>query len=223
MTLTAALSFTASARRLGIVSAAGTVLLIAVYAVTLVAGLSSLQSSRQPIGDPMFSILEILIILLMPLMVALMVAVHAWAPERDKVFSLLAVVFMGLLAGLTGSLHFVILTVGRQPEFSGLAWMPLFLSFKWPSVAYALDTLAWDGFFPLSVLFAAPVFSGNGLATSVRLLLVASGTLALAGLSGAMVGNMQLRNVGILGYAGVFPVAVLLIAVLFHRTLPHEA
>lgn len=35
MTLTAALSFTASARRLGIVSAAGTVLLIAVYAVTL--------------------------------------------------------------------------------------------------------------------------------------------------------------------------------------------
>jgi hypothetical protein len=39
--------------------------------------------------------------------------------------------------------------------------MPLFLSFKWPSVSYALTILAWDVFFALSVLFAAPVFGGN--------------------------------------------------------------
>jgi hypothetical protein len=29
---------------------------------------------------------------------------------------------------------------------------------------------------------------------------------------------MGLRNIGILGYSGVFPVAALLLAVLFHRT-----
>jgi hypothetical protein len=79
-------------------------------------------------------------------------------------------------------------------------WMPLFLSFKWPSVSYALDILAM----------------------SIRVLLVASGALALAGLSGVIVGDMQLRNIGIVGYAGVFPVVALLLAILFRRTTPRE-
>ena len=65
-------------------------------------------------------------------------------------------------------------------------------------------------FFALAALCAAPVFSGNRLAVSIRVLLVASGGLSLAGLSGVIFGEMQLRNIGILGYAGVFPVAALL-------------
>ena len=63
--------------------------------------------------------------------------------------------------------------------------MPLLLSFKWPSIPYALDILAWDVFFALAVLFAAPVFTGNRLATWIRGLLVATGALSLAGLSGS--------------------------------------
>jgi len=198
------------------------VFLSVVYAITLVVGLVSLQSPQQPIGDPLFSILEILIILTMPVMVALMVAVHAWASPETKTFSLMALVFMGLLAGLTCSLHFVILTVSRQAAFAGLSWLPLFLSFKWPSIAYALDILAWDVFFPLSVLFAALVFSGSRLATSIRVLMIVSGVLALGGLSGVIV-DIQWRNIGILGYVGVFPVAALLLAILFYRATPREA
>jgi hypothetical protein len=98
--------------------------------------------------------------------------------------------------------------------------MPLFLSFKWPSVSYALDILAWDGFFALSVLCAAPVFNGNRLAALIRVLLGASGVLALAGLSGVIVGNMQLRYVGIIGYVGVFPAVALLLAIFFYRAAP---
>jgi hypothetical protein len=218
-----ALAFTASARRLGISSAAATMFLGVAYAVTLVAGILSLQSPQQPIGDPLFSILEILIILTMPVMVALMAALHAWASPETETFSLMALVFTGLLAGLTCSLHFVILTVSRQAAFAGLSWLPLFLSFKWPSVAYVLDILAWDVFFPLSVLSAAPVFSGSRLATSIRGLMIVSGVLALGGLSGVIVGDMQLRNIGIVGYAGVFPVAALLIAILFYRATPRES
>jgi hypothetical protein len=118
-------------------------------------------------------------------MVALMMAVHAWAPSQAKTLSLTAVVFMGLAAGVTCNLHFVIPTLSRQPAFAGHWWLPLFLSFKWPSVVYALDILAWDFFFPLSMFFAAPVFSGSRLAASIRVLMIASGVLALAGLSGA--------------------------------------
>jgi len=95
------IEFTATARSLGIFSAAATVVLVVAYAVTLAVGLVTLSSPRQPIGDPMFTILEVLIIAMMPAMVALMVAVHAWAPTRAKTLSLISVVFMGLLAGLT--------------------------------------------------------------------------------------------------------------------------
>jgi hypothetical protein len=217
------MTFTASARRLGIVSAAGTVLLGGVYAAVLAFGLLTLPSPRLPIGDPFFSVLEVLIIVMMPVIVALMVAVHAWASAEVKVFSLLALVFASMLAALTSCVHFVILAVGRQAAFSAVASMPLFLSFTWPSVAYALDILAWDVFFALSVLCAAPVFSGNRLATSVRVLLVAAGALALAGLSGVIAGDMRLRGIGIVGYSGIFPVAALLMAMLFRRTAPREA
>jgi hypothetical protein len=190
------------------------------YAVTLTVGLLSLQAPQQPIGDPWFLILEILILVMAPLMVALMVAVHTFASPQTKAFSLMALVFMSLLAGVTCSVHFVILTVSRQAAFAGLSWLPLLLSFKWPTVAYALDILAWDVFFAVSVLFAAPVFRGSRLATSIRVSMIASGVLAIAGLSGVVVGDMQLRNIGIVGYAGVFPVAALLLAILFHRTFP---
>src|SRR5215210_7202398 len=153
--------FTATARSLGIFSAAATIILLVAYAVTLTVGLLSLESPQQPIGDPMFTILEVLIIIMMPVMVALMVAVHAWAPMHAKTLSITSVVFMGLLAGVTTSLHFVILTLSRRPEFTAQSWLPLVLSFEWPSVAYALDILACDIFFPLSMLFAAPVFHGS--------------------------------------------------------------
>ena len=213
-------TFTESARRLGMISALGFVLLCTAYAVTLVVGLLSLKSPLQPIGDPLFSILEILILLMAPLIVALFATVHAWAPAESKVFSIVSLVFASLLVGLTCSVHFVILTVSRQTALSEFEWMPLLLSFRWPSVVYALDILAWDGFFALSVLFAAPVFRGTRLATGIRVLLVSSGVLALAGLSGVINGNMQLRNIGILGYVGVFPVAALLLAILFYRAKP---
>jgi hypothetical protein len=215
-----AVEFSATARRLGIFSAVGIVVLELAYAVTLTVGFLSLKSPQQPIGDPMFSILEVLIIVMMPVMVALMVAVHAWAPSHAKTLSLTAVVFMCLLAGVTCSLHFVILTLSRQGAFAGQSWMPLLLSFKWPSIAYALDILGWDFFFALSMFFAAPIFRGSRLAISIRVLMIASGVLALAGLSGVVVGDMQLRNIGIVGYVGVFLIVAGLLAVLFYRARP---
>jgi len=214
-------TFTATARRLGLVSAVGTVLVSAGYGVVLVAGLWSLRSPEQPIGNPWFSLMEVLILLLMPLLVGLMVAVHAWALAENKVFALLALVFMTLLAGLTGSVHFVVFTLSRQAGFTGPAWWPL-LSFRWPSVPYALDILGWDGFFALSVLCAAPVFRGSRLAGAICGTLLASGVLALAGLSSLVVGDMRLRGIGIVGYAGVFPLAALLLAVLFYRAALSE-
>jgi hypothetical protein len=217
------LEFTSTARRLGLFSAVATASLLVVYAVTLVIGLASLKSPDDPIGNPWFTMLEIEIIVMMPAIVALFVAVHAWAPGRLKTLSLTAVVFMGVLAGITCTLHFVVLTLSRQAEFAGQPWLPLFMTFEWPSVAYAVDIVAWDVFFALAILFAAFVFSGSRLAAWIRGLMIASGVLSLAGLSGVALSNMQWRNIGIVGYVPVFLAVVVLLAVLFRRAAPREA
>jgi hypothetical protein len=163
----------------------------------------------------MFSIMEVLIIALAPAMVALMVALHAWAPADAKVLTLTSLIFMSLLAGVTTSLHFAILTLSRHAAFAHRQWSALVFSFKWPSVAYALDIFAWDFFFALSVLFAAGAFPH---AKTIRSLLILSGVLALAGLSGVAFNDMRLRDIGIVGYVIVFPIAATLIAIMFYRT-----
>ena len=86
------IEFTATARRLGVYSSAATAVLLAAYAVTLAVGLVSLESPGHPISDPMFSILEVLIIVMMPAMVVMMAAVHAWAPRPLKALSLVSVI-----------------------------------------------------------------------------------------------------------------------------------
>lgn len=217
-----ATEYSITARRIGIASAAAVATLLLAYALTLAAGFAALESGDEPIGDPYFTLLELLIIVMMPAMVLLMAAVHAWAHPRLKIVSLVALVFMAITAALTCSVHFAILTLGRQPEFSDLEHL-LLLSFEWPSLAYALDILAWDFFFALSMLVGAGVFSGSRLALAVRAAMLLSGVLALAGLSGVVTGNMALRNIGITGYVGVFFVVVLLLCVLFHRSAPVKA
>lgn len=185
--------------------------------ITLVVGLLSLKSSQDPIGDPFFSILELLILLMAPLMVIGMVAVHAYASPDAKAYSSIALAFMILCAGITSSVHFVLLTVSSQIEAAGLPWVHLFLSFKWPSVVYTLDILAWDFFFALSMLFAAPVFKKDRLEITVRILMTVSGVLSLAGLIGVPLANMQVRMIGVLGYAALSPIVFLLLSLVFGR------
>lgn len=210
--------FTRQHRMFGRASAFAVCFLLIVYAVTLVLGFLSLKSPSDPIGDPYFTILELLIVVIAPLIVIVMIAVHAYASPETKVYSLTALAFMIIMAGITCTVHFVILTVSRQIEAAGFPWVSLLFSFKWPSVAYTMDILAWDIFFALSMLFAAPVFKKGRLEKTVRILMIVSGVLSLAGLIGVPLANMNVRNIGVLGYAGVSVVVFLLLGIVFGRT-----
>jgi hypothetical protein len=195
-----------------------------VYALVTALGFLSLESPQDPIGDPYITIMRLLIIPLAALYVVIMVAIHAYAHPAVKVYSLTALVFMIVLATVTTSVHFVGLTVGPRLGATGLSWVPLIVSFEWPSIVYALDILAWDWFFALSILFAVPVFRGGSrLERWVWiLLLLVSGMLSLAGLIGVPLADMQVRNIGVIGYAVVAPVAFLLIGIVFGRTQPRR-
>jgi len=208
--------FTRQHRLLGSTAAWAVFFLLIAYAATLVLGLLSLGSPADPIGDPYFSLMEVLIILMAPAMVAVMVAVHAYAPPGARAYSLTALACMTIMAGITASVHFVILTVSRQIE-AALPWASYLFSFEWPSVAYALDILAWDVFFALSMLCAAAVFRAGRLEKALRVLMIAGGVLSLAGLIGVPLADMNIRNIGIPGYVG-FSLAVFpLLGIIFGR------
>ena len=204
------------ALRLGLISGATVALLCAVYVAVLSVGLLTLPSPDHQIQEPWFTLMEVIILAIAPAIVALAVALHAASSPEHRPLALLGVVFLSLCAVVTCLVHFSVLVLSRHPAFGG-AWHHLVFSFRWPSLAYALDILAWDIFFPVGALFAAPAVQGAGLARAVRVLLVVSALLALVGLLGVPLANMQVRNIGIIGYAVLFPIAAALLAALFRR------
>jgi hypothetical protein len=212
--------FTVGHRRVGQGTALAVFVLGVAYVLVTALGFLSIASPDEPIGYPYVTVMELLIIPLAALYLVTMVAVHAYARPERRVYGLIALVLMAVATGITTSVHFVILTVGPGLEATGESWVPLLVSFTWPSVGYALDILAWDWFFALSLLAAAAVFGEGRLERAIRTLLVAAGVLSLLGLLGVPLADMQVRNVGVVGYAVVAPVAFLLIGVLFGRTRP---
>jgi hypothetical protein len=75
----------------------------------------------------------------------------------------------------------------------------------WPSVLYGVDVVAWDIFFALALLFAAPVFHAAGQ-MAVRNGLLIAGVMCLVGIIGPAVNHIALRQIGIIGYAIVWPI-----------------
>ena len=203
-------------RILGVGSAVCVAALEGVYIVVLTIGLATLPSPDAPISDPWFTAMELLILLMMPPMVLTMAVLAAWAAPDRKAFGYAALTFMAVMAGLTTVVHGMILTLSRLQPFAGLEYV---FAFRWPSVVYVLDILAWDVFFALSVLCAAAVFDEHRW---TRLTLLICGVLSLAGLLGVPLADMALRNIGVLGYAVVFPAAALMMARAFHQTSPAE-
>ena len=212
-----------TASHIGFAAALITAILLVFYAIVLFLGYLASTSSEEPISGKLFTLMEILILLMMPAMVTLMAALHARTPGELQIMSHLAVVFMAVSAGITCTVHLLIVLLSPHPAFNEQPWFSLIFAFTWPSVVYAADILAWDFFFPLSVLFAAATMNGSPLASWIRRLLIVSGVVAASGLIGAFLGNMQLRDIGVVGYVGVFLLATGLLAGLFYREIPGKA
>jgi hypothetical protein len=161
-----------------------------------------------PIVDPTLAIMEFLTLLSAPLLVLLMVAIHESTAASDKVYSLAALAFKVLTAGLTSAVHFVGLTALRQ---SGT------VELLWPSPQYALELLGWDVFLGISLLFTAPTFRGLGLQRAIRNSSAITGILCLLGTLGPATGKMSLQFIAVVGYGIGLPVTSFLLARYFMR------
>jgi hypothetical protein len=200
-----------SGNRIGSWSATAVFVIGVAYLVTLAMGFA-VFGLAEPIRDPILAIMEVLTLMSAVPMVVIMAAVHEYASVHRKIYAVIALAFTTLFAGTTTVVHFVELTAGRQLRSSGIAW---------PSPVYAAELLAWNLFLGLGLLFAAPVFDGDGPERSVRGGLLLSGGLCVAGVIGPALGNMRLQLVGVFGYAGVLPVVCFMLARLFRARRGH--
>jgi hypothetical protein len=208
--------------RLGFWSALSVTVIDVVYVLTgLVWLIAAGWRTREPLepAEPYLAILELLILVSAPLLVIVMAAVHAYADRNHKTLALIALTFMAIFALLTAGVHFIQLSVVRQLQSQGVPVPPVLQFYPWPSTFLALDLLAWDLFLGLSLLFAAPVFSGCRLNVAIRCALLLGGALCVAGVFGPGLGLMRLQFLAIVGYAFVLPVICGLLAVRFRREL----
>jgi hypothetical protein len=213
--------WTPTDRRIGTWSAAAVVLFGVIYVGTGATWFATSTDARarrllQP-TDPFLAIMEALILLCAPALVALFAAIHAYAPRDRKTCSLVAFGCAVLLAALTGIVHFVLLSVGRQMSAGTLPAAIAVSPDSSLSPLLAVDLLGWDFFLGFGLLFAAPVFTGGGLSAAVRLGMIVSGVLCLGGVAGPMTGDMRFQIPAILGYAIGLPVVCFFLALLFNR------
>lgn len=180
-----------------------------IYAIVLVLGLLSLNAPTDPIRNPYVSIMEVIIILMTPFMVLFTASIYLKSGSEHKLTNFMSVVFMIIASCITSGVHIVVLSINNHAGAAELPWFQQFFSWEWPSVVYALDILAWDLFFALSILCLIPnYYKRNNVVVT---LLSLTGILSLVGLIGPVISNMQFRLIGVFGYAILFPIACLLI------------
>ena len=209
-----ALGGTESVRRLGMWLARASFGIGVAYVVTFVVGFASMGDLSKPLEDPYLAIAEILIVILAPILVLLMVVVHACAPERSRIYSATAVGWTLLTAGFTMTVHLAELTAVRRIDPNSLKGFHELFGWHWPSVFYAVDAIAWDVFFGLALLFAAAVFHATRHIAARNGLLIAGG-LSLLGTVGPAINHIGWREIGIFGYAIVFPITCLALSKAF--------
>jgi len=195
------------ARRLGVLSSLGLAAVGFAYLVVVTLAIADV-GLEDPIVDPTLAVMESLTLVAALLLVVMMAALYAAAPAARKVYALLALAFAVIMAALTSTVHFVLLTAGRQ---SGSVVL------EWPSTAYAVELLAWNLFLGLSLLSAAAVFRGPSLLGTTRWVLMITGALCVLGTLGPALGDLALQRIGIVGYGVGLPLASLFLAAVFRR------
>jgi hypothetical protein len=205
---------------LGFWSARTILLIEVIYIAVFIAGFASIRNTSKPLPDPYLAIAEILILLMAPVMVCLMLAVHECAPRHAKPFTRVALGWMLAAAAFTTVVHFVQLTVARHISSATFPGYASIFGWKWPSTFYAVDIVAWDVFFGLALLFAVPAFADRIDAIWVRRGLILSGSMCLIGLVGPFANMLGLRTIGIVGYTIVFGLTCLPLSKTFLETPP---
>ena len=155
-------------------------------------------------------------LLLAPTFVILMVSIHYYASEENKIWSHIGMSFAIVYMVLVSIVYFVELVVVVPHLQRGEADKVALLIFEWGSFMFAVDIIGYS-FMNLATLFAAPVFSGKRVERWIRWILIANGLQAPT--NAGMIIIPFLWNIAAL-WVITFPLSTVLLAVLFRQRKP---
>ncbi|HEV8339975.1 MAG TPA: hypothetical protein VGR25_10030 [bacterium] len=209
-----------SARRLGIVSSIGILVVGILYVAVITLWLIIEATPREPIGDPYLAVMEVLTMVSALALLGLVIAIWCFADTARRLPALTALAIGSLAMGLTMAVHFVQLTAIRQLWRAGRL---VDYRLVWPSALFAVEYFVWDILVGFTLLAAGFAIAGGPAAKPARGALLIGGVLCLAGVTGPLSGRMSLQNVAVLGYAVVFPIAAALTARMFRAARSSSA
>ena len=116
-------------------------------------------------------------LLLAPSFALMMLSVHYYAPQDKKIWSHAGIIFAAVYTVMVSINYYVQLTLVLPHMLQGeVESIRVFLFTPFDSFIYSVDVLGYS-FMSLSTLFAAFVFSKEGLGRTARLFLIANGLL----------------------------------------------
>jgi hypothetical protein len=149
-------------------------------------------------------------------LVILFVSLRRLITGSGGVYAELGLVFMALMAAISGANWYVqlMLVPGLEPARDA-ALLALLDVHNLGSVMYAMEHLAWGLFYGLATIFMGLAFQGSRMETWIRWLLVVGGVMSILYLPGILINNQALIDLGYYA-AGVFlPVTTVLLAIRF--------
>lgn len=161
-------------------------------------------------------------ILLVPVFVVLMAAVHAWAAEPVRLYTRVALAFATAYAVVIGVDYFVQLAVVVPSLEAGeTASLSLFTQYNPHGLFVAGEAIGYLAM-SIALLFAAPVFAGPGIERAIRWLFVGGFVLAVAAFIGLWIirGDLIAFEVSVLSINWIVLAASgVLVSVVFRRAL----
>ena len=176
--------------------------------------IATLASGNFPPVGLYESMISVVTLLIAPVLVLLWATIHQVTPAGKQVFSLGSLVLIAIFATLTSINRYNAITVVPQATAMGVSeGLDWFLPYGWPSIMFAMEALAWGGYFGLACLCLAPAFGGNRLEKAIFWTLFACGVLSLASVLGQVLDSFPLGVLGILAWGPGF----ILLSVLWAR------
>jgi hypothetical protein len=159
----------------------------------------------------------IISLMMCPLLVLLMAALHGVTPKPKQVLSQAGMGFTLLFALAVSMNRFSQLGVVRQAQAAGIGdGLRWFQAYGDTSIMLGMEYLGWAWFLGLGLLCVAPLFAGGRLANWIRWLMLLYAGMALVSAVGFLLGNW-LALLGFAAWGLVLVIITGLLTVYFRR------
>ncbi len=149
--------------------------------------------------------------------VVLMVSIHFYAPEDQRLLSLLAIVCATIYAAIVCSNYYLQLFVVRLNLLAGqLEGLALLAMPNFHSMFFALEAIGYL-FSSLATLVVVPIFSGGRLANWIRGLFIVNGAIGILGAIIAPFDQPLVILVSLGFWSLYYPISMILVGIYFKR------